>query len=292
MPFKLAKYLALLTTTLAASSYAGFWDSFLRRDVNVITVTDVTKEGESTARPTAEKPAYYIAVSLGFHDFGPAAAGERVPPSDAVIKHITKVLAKEHYMPATTKHPPTLLLLYAWGTLYPDKIPMLGNPDFEVQTNRNAMLRFLGGDKMGVVRKPEESFSESFMPRELAFYTADAQDIMDAAGDDLYVAAIVAYDYDMLINKKKKMPLWKTKISCPSTGLALDETLPTMLTIAGPNIGKDTPKPVWAAASEKFKADVQIGDPVVQEFLDSGNLPVIEADKAVRKAPAKKPKTN
>lgn len=276
---KLIRTIAFLPTMLAASCYAGFWDTFFHHDVNVFTVTDVSKEGEATPRPTAEKPAYYIAVSLGFHDFGPSVAGERIPPSDTIIKHMTKVLAKEHYLPATDLHQPTLLLLYAWGTLYPNKIPLMGSLDFEVQTNRSAMLRFLGGDKLGITSRPEEAFSQSFMPRELAFYNTDAQSLLEAASDDLYVAAVVAYDFDTLINKKKKQPLWKTKISCPSLGLSLDETLPTMLTIAGPYIGKDTPKPVWAAATEKFKPDIHIGDPVVQEYIDSGKLPVLESNK-------------
>lgn len=38
------------------------------------------------------------------------------------------------------------------------------------------------------------------------------------------------------------------------------ETLPTMIEIATPHIGRETPTPVWIAATDKYKANVKIGD--------------------------------
>jgi hypothetical protein len=72
--------------------------------------------------------------------------------------------------------------------------------------------------------------------------------------------------------------LWTTKISCPSRGLALPETLPVMLAIAGPNIGRETARPVAVRASEKFKTEVTIGDPTVVEQFEARSVPVLEVD--------------
>ncbi len=87
--------------------------------------------------------------------------------------------------------------------------------------------------------------------------------------------------------------MWLTKISCPSRGLALPEALPAMLAIAGPNIGRETAKPVWVKAAEQFRTEVKIGDPSVVEYLDPQQLPVfdapvLDATKAVPATPKKK----
>ena len=105
---------------------------------------------------------------------------------------------------------------------------------------------------------------------------AGAQAINDAASDDLYIAAIAAYDFAAAERREKKL-LWMTKISCPSRGLALPETLPAMLAIAGPNIGRETAKPVWVKATDQFKPEVKIGDPSVVEYLDTKQRPIFEA---------------
>jgi hypothetical protein len=85
--------------------------------------------------------------------------------------------------------------------------------------------------------------------------------------------------------------LWMTKISCPSRGLALPETLPAMLALAGPYIGRETAKPVSVKATEQFKTEVKIGDPTLVEFIDNNPLPVIEAEApSAKKAPPTKAK--
>ncbi len=271
------RYILLALIASATLCRAGFWSDFLKRDVSVITDTEMTPDGKKLAPTTPENPTYYLAVSFGYRDFGPAMAGENVPPSAVMLKHITQVLAKQGYRPATTKHKPTIALLYTWGTLYPDKIEDLENPGFYRQINRNTMLKFLGGEKMGV--QLADPMIPSLLPPGMQLFSPDAQNLADVATDGLYMAALAAYDYEALFINKKKVLLWKTKISCPSRGLSMADTLPTMLTIAGPNIGKETPKPVWVDADEKFKGDVKVGNPVFEKFMDSGKQPVFEKDK-------------
>jgi len=255
-------------------------------------VTDTTPVGALLHRPTPENPAYYIAVSAGYREFGGIVAGEKPPPKETVYRTFAKVLARQGYMPATNAHPPTLMLLWTWGTLNTDLFYDASIDPSQVggmgtQVNRQQMLRFLGGYKLGLVSKTPQPFSDEFLAPGLLTHGVNADMLSDAATDDLFVAAIGAYDFAAAQHKEKKL-LWVTKISCPSRGLALDQTLPAMMAIAGPNIGRETAEPVWINASDKFKPEVTIGDPKVVEYLDKTPLPVIESSDAPKKAPAKK----
>jgi hypothetical protein len=109
--------------------------------------------------------------------------------------------------------------------------------------------------------------------------------IADLATEDLYVAAISAYDFGAA-SRQEKVLLWTTKISCPSRGLAMPETLPAMLALAGPYIGRETVKPVSLKATETFKAEVKIGDPTVVEYIEKNPATVMEVSPdAGKKAP-------
>lgn len=270
---------ALLLLPFAASAArANVLDWLLpKHDVQVITVTDTTPTGAVLRRPTPEQPAYYIALSLGYHDLGGIIAGDKIPPKEAMVRTIAKVLAKQGYIPATQAHPPTLVLLWMWGTMYVDRFGT-GSDLFPEgpQVNRTQILRFLGAYKVGLISKDPQPMMDDYLMSGLNIRSASADAIYSASGDDLYVAAIAAYDYRAFAQKKKEL-LWITKISCPSIGLQMDETLPTMLAIAAPNIGRETAQPVWVNASDKYKPDVKIGDPKLVEYLDKAKLPIIDA---------------
>lgn len=262
-----------------------------KHDVQVITVTDATPKGALLRSASPANPVYYIAVNAGFHDFGAPIAGIKSPPAKEVIANIAKVLAKQGYLPATEKHPPTQILVMTWGTMNVDTFDPTGqamSPSEAPQVNRRQLLRFLGAYKLGMISNDRSGFQDDTASG-LMFYDATQRDFMDVASDDLYVAAIASYDYAAM-RQKQKVLLWTTKISCPSLGLDLKETLPTMLAIAGPNIGRETAKPVWINASEKYKAEVQIGEAKVVEMFDPDTLPVVDATKAKAAPNAPKPK--
>jgi hypothetical protein len=251
---------------------------FPKRDVQVVAVTDTTPVGALRRAVSPANPAYYFAVSAGFRDFGGIVAGEKSPPKEEVLKTITRVLAQQGYLPGTEENPPTLLLFWTWGTMNTDRMYSGSPDDFDgQQINRNQLLRFLGAYKLGLITKEPDPFRQDYMLPGAMFRDADSEMISDLATEDLYVAAISAYDYAAATRQEKTL-LWTTKISCPSRGLDMPKTLPAMLALAGPYIGRETAKPVSLKATEEFKAEVKIGDPTVVEYLDNTPLPVIEAD--------------
>jgi hypothetical protein len=277
----------------APARAASFLDwIFPKHDVQVIAVTDTTPAGLLRRPASPAHPIYYVAVSAGYRDFGGIVAGEKAPPKEQVFAAMSKVLAKQGYLPANAEHPAALLLLWTWGTMNTDRL-YTGNPDDLEgrQVNRQQLLRFMGGYKVGLVAKEPGGFQDSFLLPGALFRDADSDLISELAAEDLYVAAIAAYD--AAAARKEKVLLWTTKISAPSRGLAMKETLPAMLALAGPHIGRETARPVAVKATDKFKPEVKIGDPTTIEFLEKNAVPVIEApavDARKAKPPAAKQK--
>jgi hypothetical protein len=282
----------IATGAFASTAAASVLDwIFPKHDVQVIAVTDTTPAGALRRPVSPANPVYYAAVSAGYRDFGGIIAGEKIPPKDEVLKTIARVLAKQGYLPSTNEKPPSLLLVWTWGTMNTDRMYSLSPDDTEGrQINRNQLLRFLGAYKLGMITKEPDPFHQDLMLSGALFRDADRDIIADLATEDLYVAAISAYDYAAATRQEKSL-LWMTKISCPSRGLALPQTLPAMLALAGPYIGRETAKPVSVKATEQFKTEVKIGDPTLVEFLDKNPLPVIEAEGPPPKKSAPAPKT-
>lgn len=281
----------MVSLALSVTARAGVLDwIFPKHDVQVIAVTDTTPVGALRRPASAANPVYYAAVSAGYRDFGGIIAGEKIPPKEEVVKTIAKVLAKQGYLPATAEHPATLLIVWAWGTMNTDR-DYSGSPDDVEgrQINRNQLLRFMGAYKLGLITKEPDPFRQDLMLPGAWIRDADSEMISDLATEDLYVVAISAYDYNAAL-RQEKMLLWMTKISCPSRGLALPETLPAMLALAAPHIGKETVKPVSVKASEQFKGEVKIGDPTVVEYLEKNPLSVVEAAPSAIKRPDPKAK--
>jgi hypothetical protein len=277
----------VLGSALVSGAAASVLDwIFPKHEVQVVAVTDTSPVG-ALRRPTSPaNPSYYQAVSAGFRDFGGIIAGDKIPPKDEVMKTIAKVLAKQGYLPGSAEHPPSLLLIWTWGTMNTDRFPT-ANGDEGPQTNRRQLLRFMGAYKLGLISKDKSGFQDDLMNTGVMFRDAETDMINDLASEDLYVAAISAYDYQAAARSEKVL-LWTTKISCPSRGLAMKDTLPAMLALAGPHIGHETAKPVSIKATDKFKPEVRIGDPTVVEFMEKNPVSVVEvpAGPPPKKAPS------
>jgi hypothetical protein len=274
----------LIGLSSAAPAPASVLDwLFPKHEVQVIAVTDTTPVGALRRPASPANPVYYAAVSAGYRDFGGIIAGEKAPTKEEVVKTITQVLAKQGYLPATAENPASLLILWTWGTMNTDRD--YSNPDDTEgrQINRNQLLRFMGAYKLGLITKDPDPFRQDTMLPGAWIRDADSELVSDLAMEDLYVAAISAYDYGAALRQEKVL-LWMTKISCPSRGLVMKETFPAMLALAGPHIGRETLKPVSVKASEQFKGEVKIGDPTVVEYLEKNPLPVVEATGPTKKA--------
>ena len=250
-------------------------DVLLPRDeLQTICVTDLTPAGRLRHLPSPTAPVYYVAVSAGYRDFGGVKAGERPVSRQLVNETMLKVLAKQGYLPVPPDQRPDVALVWTWGTLYVERWG--GSLDgLNSQLNEQQMLRFVGGDKLGLTSENDDPFPEQTLMPGLIYDGGDARNLRDVAHDDLYVAVIKAYDV-RLRDLEHGVLLWNTRISCPARGYWLPEALPAMLAIASPNIGRETTKPVWIRATERFKPEVKIGDVKVLEYLENTKGAVVE----------------
>jgi hypothetical protein len=257
----------------AALARAGALDFLFKHDLEVIVNTDVTREGARLPQASTEHPVYYVAVSLGYRDLGGVIAGDKLPAKETMYSWIAKALAKQGYLPAGGDHLPTQLVVFTWGSLYVKRL--LWNPDRPVQLNRGQMLRFLGGAKLGPMSKYGSlDLGIEFEP-ELFQQHPGADKFRSAASDDLYMAVLLGYDFQTLTQKERHL-LWRTRIASPARGLVMADTLPAMIGIAAPMIAHETKVPAWIRASDKYKPAITIGNPVFEEYLDSGPLSVID----------------
>ena len=254
---------------------AGLLGWLFHRDVQVITSTDSTPAGALLRPATPSDPVFYRALNVGYRDFGAAIAGDKLPAPEEMIRTIVEVLATVGYLPADAQHRPTQWIVFTWGTLYPEILPKWDPQLPDVQANHTQMLRFLGGEKLGLVSQYPDGFEAESPLRFRSHFDSTAEAIWDVAGGDLYMVALAGYEYSETEPKHPKL-LWKTKISCPATGLVMADTLPTMVVIAAPCIGRPTSRPVWVNAADKLQPRVRFGNPKVEEYLGSGELPVHE----------------
>ena len=140
--------------------------------------TDFTPEGARLPPASTEHPVYYVGVSMGYRDLGGYIAGDKLPSKETMYAWIAKALAKQGYLPANVDHPPTQAVVFAWGSLYVRWFS--GNPDLPVQMNRGQMLRFLGGEKLGLISKYPTAPEMEFVP-ELFYLRPSAEKFRTAA---------------------------------------------------------------------------------------------------------------
>lgn len=239
---------------------------FPKRRMEVITVTDMTAEGKKLQPPTPANPVYYAGFSLGFNDLGGLMGGEKIPPKEDMLRTITKVLAEQGYKLAGKNTPaPSVILAYSWGTLYADT-----GFNFKGRSrprNQLQILGFLGGSKLGFSNNDFDPMTAP-LGGGLMFKDADATDFLMMSTDDFYIATVAAYDFAALMQAKQKKLLWITRISCPAKGYWLADVMPTMMSVAGPNIGRETAKPVWVNVSDKYRPSVTLKE---LQFLDYMN---------------------
>ena len=262
-------------------------------DVEVITTTDVTSEGMRQVPASKAHPVYYVGLSGGYKDFAAAMNGDKLPSEKDMIRTLMVILARNGFLLADKKHPPTQFLTWNWGTMYSNDMHFVGStqspntvtiPGHGQVTTTNSIsqdnmpaqelnydqkLQFLGGEKLGLMGDLGSSRIAEPRVEPPSTREDDAAEIGRAAHDNLYVIVISAFDFDS-IKKRKPVLLWKTRIGCPCRGLVMDRTLPVMVAISGPNIGHETPTPALARSSDQRIGKVKVGDPTLQEFMDTG----------------------
>lgn len=244
--------LALMFVLAAKPARAGFVSHWLARDVEVITVTDVTDAGRERPVATAEHPLRYTLVYAGETCFGPTWAGEATPGTADVLRWIKAALKSQHYLPATNLHPADLAIVYGWGMLSGG--------------SARSALGFLGGQKLDLMWTQSGSpFSAGIGESDPRLIMRDAfigginGKVWDFAAEDLFLCVLRCFTRDSLYGTKATK-LWETRFACPASGLSLRNALPLMIRAAAPHFGRETAQPVPLDASDAFEGRVDMGE--------------------------------
>jgi len=242
--------LGVVLSLVASSSglQAGPLEKLLRKDVDVITVTDLTDAGQDVRAATPAEPVRYLPVYAGEIPLGLTWAGDSIPPNQVAMQWLMSTLKTQGYLPADDKHPAEQVLIFGWARHSP-----------EGGTLRT--VGFLGGTKTNLIKGRYEfgRVANAELDRLDTIRTHLEHKIVDFSGSDLYLGIVRAYARDSL-DTPKPVKLWETRFGCRATGLVLDETMPLMLKAAALNFGRETTRPVNLNASDNFGGRVILGD--------------------------------
>lgn len=234
--------------------------------LSVIAVTDMTEIGRTYPEASPDSPVYYQAVTTGYQDFGRGMAGEKEPENDAFLQTVLRTLKREGYVPATDAHPPTIVLGFSWGSL---------------RSQPGAALKVLGGDKLDLMWEVETTTGLDVRQWLRGMRAEKAQRVLELSKEDLFVMNVAAYDRSALV-KGELVPLWQTRIACPTRGVWAADALPQIVQVAGPVIGRETKTPELSTVGRAFgkAGSVEIGDlTVVDEDFDLATMPVLDLTK-------------
>jgi len=198
-------------------------------EVDIFTDTTVTAAGRARPAPTPAAPVYYKIIDRGETNFHSGWAGEQFPSKHTVRQWLKSALAKQGYVLADFQHPPTLLLVFAWG-----------------MTRDNAFY-FLGGNKMP---PPPPVVG----PGGVWYVLISVTDVPGT-----YVGLVLAYTIESESAAKPTL-LWMTRFGSPSPGFSLRESMPVMIEAAALNFGRETDKPAHLAVLRPPSGKVTFGD--------------------------------
>ena len=268
---------ALLLFAGPGAVSAGLMEKFLHRDVDVITVTDVTDDGKILPAATPDKPIRYQLIYVGEISFNSRWGGESIPPKQDIIQWLMASLKAQGYLPADKEHPAEQVLVYGWG-LNPGGFSW-------------SVVGFLGGDKANLIwgKYHFSSMADPQLSHPNMIPTNLGVKIMEFAEDSLFVGIVRSFSMESL-NGTKVTQLWETRFGCPARGLGLDDTMPLLIKAAALNFGRETIRPVALNASDAFGGSVTLGEfKVLGEYktLDDDDLTDKARDLAVQMTKAR-----
>lgn len=254
--------------------------------VDETVLTEMTDEGRKVSAPTADSPAYYVAVPAGLHNEGFATDSDH-PPSDAILADcLTRALAVNHFLPAEPGHPPSLLISYVWGvhnnlSQGSDEIGV-ASPDVG---HRNLLSRaaLVGGTafaaKLKVALEAQDlenarpgEHIEILSPMRL-FLERDSRtrQLFAQAMGDCYFLVASAYDYQAAARKEGRRLFWRSKMTVDASGVAMADTLPTLVLNSGIYLGRDMPEAATLMRPAARKTEVKLGPLDVKEVVDQAD---------------------
>ncbi len=263
-------------------------------------ITEMTPAGKTVPPPTSDHPAYYIIQSGGRHDEGYHFA-EGQPPTEAALHAVIgRVLAAQSYQPAKDGHPPSLMLLYHWGSCSLRENQPEEDADGTETINSDALLaaaKLTGGEKFAQdlftalrEQQNQNQYKESldrmeaalratgmdvhlsvpppeFAQSARAFTNRDdhTRQLIEQTTGNFYYVVVSAYDYTAAASNRRLL-LWRTRMTVVANGVAMADSLPALLVSAGKYFGQDMSES--ALLSRRLsEGRIKLGELEIKEYL-------------------------
>ena len=245
----------LLMLTVFAAFGASAAESKRKPGPEVLVVSDVLLTPPEAARPSKENPIHYIILGGGERTLGDAYAGEKMPKRDDVARALVGVLEAQGFRLTKLGGPvPQLAIVFTYGSANLSTVD-LNDTDPATGETTTSTIAFNHREIMALVGADKAS-------RRLLM-SSEADRINEAAREDRLYLFVAALDVDALAKRKEKKLVWRTRISIPSRGYWLPDTVGVMLKTAGPYFGVATEMPVFLDDADRRKTEVKVGTPVV-----------------------------
>jgi len=87
---------------------------------------------------------------------------------------------------------------------------------------------------------------------------------VDQAASNVYYVVASAYDYQSIAAKRRVL-LWRTRMTVAADGVSQEQTLPTLVASAAPFFGRDMPEAEILSKRALREGTVEVGTPTVVE---------------------------
>lgn len=96
--------------------------------------------------------------------------------------------------------------------------------------------------------------------------------LVEESFSSCYFVIASAYDY-VAMKKGQRVLLWRTKMTVNSSGIAMSESLPSLVVAAGPYFGRDMPAAVTLTRKITREGKVEVGTPRVVDYSEPTTSP-------------------
>lgn len=263
-------------------------------DLDITVISELSEAGKQRPVVSTEAPVYYLFQSGGYQARGEPLNQKPFPESD-VKKILQRALAASGYFPATTEHPPSIVVVYTWGA---HNVISAENAISETQVIRNVLDRaaVAGGDQFAA--ELAQAFRDSNAIAEASAHTLGSgvegtadlgaaasmaqinalrdpvkvfknrspknDFLVNQASSNCYYLIASAFDYESLASSRRLL-LWRTRMTVNADGVSQLEAIPMMITVSTPYLGRDMTESEIIRKPAVLKGKVEIGTPTVSD---------------------------
>ena len=254
-------------------------------------ITEMTDAGKKLPPVSPQAPAYFETFSPGPRHLGHSQGNESTLKPAEIERLLRRALAANGYLPASQPgQPPSLLIIYTWGSHYlltegDEENPTLSGD----QVARNLLDRaaLVGGEKfakrlldlfqqadamnIAASARPPPGGEQVFTPAMVEFANPVSmfkrsdpanEFLVDQTASDVYYVVASAYDRKS-VTENRRVLLWRTRMTVAAQGVSQEQSLPTLVLSAAPFFGKEMVGPEILSKRAIREGSVEVGTPTV-----------------------------